>query len=51
MSEENEPGQRAYEVWVAALDARGVSCDVWSDQDGDEQAAWAAVERHFAAGA
>jgi len=39
-----EPGQATYEAWAAALDARGVGCDVWYDQDGDEQAAWAAVE-------
>jgi hypothetical protein len=47
MSEEREPGQRAYETWVAEMDRQHVGCDAWSDQDGAEQAAWAAVEAQF----
>jgi hypothetical protein len=50
MSEEYEPGRRAYEIWVAAMDAQHAGCDVWSDQDGAEQAAWAAVEAQLADG-
>jgi hypothetical protein len=51
VSAKGEPGRRAFEIWAAELDRLGLGTDTWHDQPGDDHAAWAVVESHFAAAA